>query len=435
MKEQIDRKIIEKFVKDTYIPENINLRINKIIEEQRNVNFNKNENTSSNKIKNAFFKRKLLTSLSIVLVTIFLGINMYAYAVGKNNIFSNLIQKLNISNIKYEKIYAHLIENNSIFSVLTQKLNINNIEYEEQKVVLKEDSNKKLDLLEYAYNDEVLILNYVYNGKENIKNYKDITTDEDFTKFGIYEENAEYPSFIIADRIQKISPGKYGIFKVLDMNYLKKKNGKIKIYVKSVSGPKYEDKVKKEFILDVSKKNKNEKVYKFKNNILKFNIKKLKQKVDVVTEEDLDEASLEYFSEKAQKDKKLRDKIYKENFKNKVKMTITNGIQGIEIERIVNTNFCALIYLNSYISLQKIGREDDMYLNEYCPGYTFEITNKKGEVLCTRDSENLQLDPESGIGSGILMINSISNSDKTINIKVYEEITGGLISERVVYLK
>ena len=180
------------------------------------------------------------------------------------------------------------------------------------------------------------------------------------------------------------------------MNYLKKENGKIKIYVESVN----EDKVKKEFVLDISKKSKNEKVYKLKNMILNFNISKLKQKVDVVTEDDLDEATTEYFSEK-----------------------------------IVNTNFCALIYLNSYISLQKIDKDKDDYLEYSCPGYTFEITDKSGEVLCTRESENLQLDPESGIGSEILMINSISDSDKTLNIKVYEEITGSLIAEKIVCLK
>ena len=325
MKEQIDKKIKEKFIKDTYIPENINLGIDKIIEEHRNIDFNKNEDISSNKMKNTFFTKKILTSLSILLVTIFLGINMYAYATGKNN----------------------------IFSIITQRLNINNIEYEEQKVVLKKDSDKKLDLLEYAYNDEVLMLNYVYNVKGDIENYKDITTEEDFDKMGIYEENAEYPSFVIANKTEKISEGKYGIFKVLDMNYLKKENGKIKIYVESVN----EDKVKKEFVLDISKKSKNEKVYKLKNMILNFNISKLKQKVDVVTEDDLDEATTEYFSDKVQKNKKLRDKIFKENFKGKVQMTVINGIKGIEVEKIVNTNFCALIYLNSYISLQKIDKD------------------------------------------------------------------------------
>ncbi len=403
MKEQIDKKIKEKFIKDTYIPENINLGIDKIIEEHRNIDFNKNEDISSNKMKNTFFTKKILTSLSILLVTIFLGINMYAYATGKNN----------------------------IFSIITQRLNINNIEYEEQKVVLKKDSDKKLDLLEYAYNDEVLMLNYVYNVKGDIENYKDITTEEDFDKMGIYEENAEYPSFVIANKTEKISEGKYGIFKVLDMNYLKKENGKIKIYVESVN----EDKVKKEFVLDISKKSKNEKVYKLKNMILNFNISKLKQKVDVVTEDDLDEATTEYFSDKVQKNKKLRDKIFKENFKGKVQMTVINGIKGIEVEKIVNTNFCALIYLNSYISLQKIDKDKDDYLEYSCPGYTFEITDKSGEVLCTRESENLQLDPESGIGSEILMINSISDSDKTLNIKVYEEITGSLIAEKIVCLK
>ncbi len=403
MKEQIDKKIKEKFIKDTYIPENINLGIDKIIEEHRNIDFNKNEDISSNKMKNTFFTKKILTSLSILLVTIFLGINMYAYATGKNN----------------------------IFSIITQRLNINNIEYEEQKVVLKKDSDKKLDLLEYAYNDEVLMLNYVYNVKGDIENYKDITTEEDFDKMGIYEENAEYPSFVIANKTEKISEGKYGIFKVLDMNYLKKENGKIKIYVESVN----EDKVKKEFVLDISKKSKNEKVYKLKNMILNFNISKLKQKVDVVTEDDLDEATTEYFSDKVQKNKKLIDKIFKENFKGKVQMTVINGIKGIEVEKIVNTNFCALIYLNSYISLQKIDKDKDDYLEYSCPGYTFEITDKSGEVLCTRESENLQLDPESGIGSEILMINSISDSDKTLNIKVYEEITGSLIAEKIVCLK
>ena len=145
--------------------------------------------------------------------------------------------------------------------------------------------------------------------------------------------------------------------------------------------------------------------------ILNFNISKLKQKVDVVTEDDLDEATTEYFSDKVQKNKKLRDKIFKENFKGKVQMTVINGIKGIEVEKIVNTNFCALIYLNSYISLQKIDKDKDDYLEYSCPGYTFEITDKSGEVLCTRESENLQLDPESGIGSEILMINSISDSD------------------------
>lgn len=435
MKDQIDEKIKEKFMKDNYIPDKIDFEINKIIEQNRTINFDKNENIQNDKIKNRFFVKKLLGSLTILIVAIFLGVNMYAYATGKNNIFSSFTQKLNITNIEYEKLYAHVTEENTIFSTLTQKLNINNIEYENHKVVLKEDSNKKLDLLEYAYNDEVLILKYVYNVKKNIKNYKDITTEEDFSKFGIYEKNAEYPSFVIANKIEKISKGKYGILKILDMNYLKKKNGKINIYVNEVNGPTYREKIKQKFIVDVSKKNKNEKVYNFKNNILKFNIKKFKQKVDVVTPDDLDEPSMEYFSDKAQKDKKLRDKIYKKYFKDKVKMVVIDGTQGIKIEKIINTNFCSLIYLDSYISLQKIGRDDDRYLNEYCPGYTFEITNKNGEVLCTRDSENLQLDPESGVSSGILMINSIPDNDKTINIKVYEEITGGLIAKKTITLK
>lgn len=407
MKNQIDREIKERFMKDTYIPDNINLGIDKIIEENRTINFNKNE--SSNKMKNTFFARKLVGSLSVLLVAIFLGVNMYAYATGKNN----------------------------IFSIVAQKLNINNSEYEEQKIILKKDSDKKLDLLEYAYNDEILILNYVYNVKEDIEDYKDITTEEDFKKFGIYEKNAEYPSFVITNSVQKISEGKYGIFKVLDMNYLKKKNGKINICVTGVVGSNYEDKdkIKQEFILDISNKNKNQKQYKLDDKILEFNIDKLKQKVDVVTPDDLDEPSMEYFSDEIQKDKNLRDKIYEEYFKDKVKMVVTEGIQGIEIEKIINTNFCALIYLNSYISLQEISRDEDDYIVETCRGYTFEVTNKNGEVLCKRDSENLQLDPESGESSGILIINSIPDNDKTINIKVYEEITGGLIAEKTITLK
>jgi len=104
---------------------------------------------------------------------------------------------------------------------------------------------------------------------------------------------------------------------------------------------------------------------KLKNMILNFNISKLKQKVDVVTEDDLDEATTEYFSDKVQKNKKLRDKIFKENFKGKVQMTVINGIKGIEVEKIVNTNFCALIYLNSYISLQKIDKDKDDYLEDF----------------------------------------------------------------------
>lgn len=407
MKNQIDREIKERFMKDNYIPDNINLGIDKIIEENRTINFNKNE--SSNKMKNTFFARKLVGSLSVLLVAIFLGVNMYAYATGKNN----------------------------IFSIVSQKLNINNSEYEEQKIILKKDSDKKLDLLEYAYNDEILILNYVYNVKEDIEDYKDITTEEDFKKFGIYEKNAEYPSFVITNSVQKISEGKYGIFKVLDMNYLKKKNGKINICVTGVVGSNYEDKdkIKQEFILDISNKNKNQKQYKLDDKILEFNIDKLKQKVDVVTPDDLDEPSMEYFSDEIQKDKNLRDKIYEEYFKDKVKMVVTEGIQGIEIEKIINTNFCALIYLNSYISLQEISRDEDDYIVETCRGYTFEVTNKNGEVLCKRDSENLQLDPESGESSGILIINSIPDNDKTINIKVYEEITGGLIAEKTITLK
>ena len=409
MKDQIDEKIKEKFMKDNYIPDKIDFEINKIIEQNRTINFDKNENIQNDKIKNRFFVKKLLGSLTILIVAIFLGVNMYAYATGKNN----------------------------IFSIIAQKLNINNEEYEEQKIILKKDSDKKLDLLEYAYNDEILILNYIYNVKEDIKDYKDITTEEDFEKFGVYEKNAEYPSFVITNSVQKISEGKYGIFKVLDMNYLKKENGKINIYVTGVTGSNYEDKdkIKQKFVLDVSNKSKNQKQYKLDDKILEFNIDQLKQKIDVVTADDLDEPSMKYFSDEAEKDNKLRDKIYEEYFKDKVKMVITEGIQGIKIEKIINTNFCSLIYLDSYISLQKIGRDDDRYLNEYCPGYTFEITNKNGEVLCTRDSENLQLDPESGESSGILMINSIPDNDKTINIKVYEEITGGLIAKKTITLK
>ncbi len=409
MKDQIDEKIKEKFMKDNYIPDKIDFEINKIIEQNRTINFDKNENIQNDKIKNRFFVKKLLGSLTILIVAIFLGVNMYAYATGKNN----------------------------IFSMVAQKLNINNEEYEEQKIILKKDSDKKLDLLEYAYNDEILILNYIYNVKEDIKDYKDITTEEDFEKFGVYEKNAEYPSFVITNSVQKISEGKYGIFKVLDMNYLKKENGKINIYVTGVTGSNYEDKdkIKQKFVLDVSNKSKNQKQYKLDDKILEFNIDQLKQKIDVVTADDLDEPSMKYFSDEAEKDNKLRDKIYEEYFKDKVKMVITEGIQGIKIEKIINTNFCSLIYLDSYISLQKIGRDDDRYLNEYCPGYTFEITNKNGEVLCTRDSENLQLDPESGESSGILMINSIPDNDKTINIKVYEEITGGLIAKKTITLK
>lgn len=409
MKDQIDEKIKEKFMKDNYIPDKIDFEINKIIEQNRTINFDKNENIQNDKIKNRFFVKKLLGSLTILIVAIFLGVNMYAYATGKNN----------------------------IFSMVAQKLNINNSEYEEQKIILKKDSDKKLDLLEYAYNDEILILNYIYNAKEDIEDYKDITTEEDFEKFGIYEKNAEYPSFVITNSVQKISEGKYGIFKVLDMNYLKKEKEKINIYVTGVIGSNYEDKdkIEQKFVLDVSNKSKNQKQYKLDDKILEFNIDQLKQKIDVVTPDDLDEPSMKYFSDEAEKDNKLRDKIYEEYFKDKVKMVVIDGIQGIKIEKIINTNFCSLIYLDSYISLQKIGRDDDRYLNEYCPGYTFEITNKNGEVLCTRDSENLQLDPESGESSGILMINSIPDNDKTINIKVYEEITGGLIAKKTITLK
>ncbi len=409
MKDQIDEKIKEKFMKDNYIPDKIDFEINKIIEQNRTINFDKNENIQNDKIKNIFFVKKLLGSLTILIVAIFLGVNMYAYATGKNN----------------------------IFSMVAQKLNINNSEYEEQKIILKKDSDKKLDLLEYAYNDEILILNYIYNAKEDIEDYKDITTEEDFEKFGIYEKNAEYPSFVITNSVQKISEGKYGIFKVLDMNYLKKEKEKINIYVTGVIGSNYEDKdkIEQKFVLDVSNKSKNQKQYKLDDKILEFNIDQLKQKIDVVTPDDLDEPSMKYFSDEAEKDNKLRDKIYEEYFKDKVKMVVIDGIQGIKIEKIINTNFCSLIYLDSYISLQKIGRDDDRYLNEYCPGYTFEITNKNGEVLCTRDSENLQLDPESGESSGILMINSIPDNDKTINIKVYEEITGGLIAKKTITLK
>ena len=409
MKDQIDEKIKEKFMKDNYIPDKIDFEINKIIEQNRTINFDKNENIQNDKIKNIFFVKKLLGSLTILIVAIFLGVNMYAYATGKNN----------------------------IFSMVAQKLNINNSEYEEQKIILKKDSDKKLDLLEYAYNDEILILNYIYNAKEDIEDYKDITTEEDFEKFGIYEKNAEYPSFVITNSVQKISEGKYGIFKVLDMNYLKKEKEKINIYVTGVIGSNYEDKdkIEQKFVLDVSNKSKNQKQYKLDDKILEFNIDQLKQKIDVVTPDDLDEPSMKYFSDEAEKDNKLRDKIYEEYFKDKVKMVVIDGIQRIKIEKIINTNFCSLIYLDSYISLQKIGRDDDRYLNEYCPGYTFEITNKNGEVLCTRDSENLQLDPESGESSGILMINSIPDNDKTINIKVYEEITGGLIAKKTITLK
>ena len=271
MKDQIDEKIKEKFMKDNYIPDKIDFEINKIIEQNRTINFDKNENIQNDKIKNIFFVKKLLGSLTILIVAIFLGVNMYAYATGKNN----------------------------IFSMVAQKLNINNSEYEEQKIILKKDSDKKLDLLEYAYNDEILILNYIYNAKEDIEDYKDITTEEDFEKFGIYEKNAEYPSFVITNSVQKISEGKYGIFKVLDMNYLKKEKEKINIYVTGVIGSNYEDKdkIEQKFVLDVSNKSKNQKQYKLDDKILEFNIDQLKQKIDVVTPDDLDEPSMKYFSD------------------------------------------------------------------------------------------------------------------------------------------
>lgn len=361
---EFDFEIKKYFKTDSYIPESTKAKISETIEKNRNIIFED---------KNSFKRTKFISIFSSLCAVLFLSVNVYAYS---NNL-------------------------PNLFSLLIDSLNINSEVYDNEKIVVDENINRKITLNDYVYNDKVLIVNFIYKADDSI--YQNLSITEDiFPLLAIYEGRTQeektevgevgcVPSYTITSKSSYIGNNEYAITKIYNMNELFIKDNKINLTIIDVLGPNYENSINEKFVLNVDNSKKtNFKTYDLDSNIIDLNLNKINKDLD------LWEYSKPQF----------------------------------EILSIVECKLLTLLEISSNFDLGILEEQfEDGTATYSSPTYSFEITDENGKILNSKESQMLALNLDSKLE--FLIIDSLENSN-VLNIKVYEENTNTLIAKKQI---
>lgn len=361
---KFDIEIKKQFKNDTYIPESTKAKISETIEKNRTITFQKN---------NSFEIKKFISVFSSLCIVLFFSVNVYAYS---NNL-------------------------PNIFSLIIDSLNINSEVYDNEKIAVTENTNREITLSDYAYNDEVLIVNFIYKADDS--SYTDLSISEDiFPLLAIYEgrtqeeiieagEGGGIPSYTITSKSSYIGNNEYAITKIYKMNELFIKDNKINLTITDVYSHNYEKSINETFVLNIDNSKKTDvKTYDLESNIIDLDLNRINKKLDL------------WVYSKPQ----------------------------FEILSVVEYKLLTLVEISSNFDLGILeGQFEDGIENYSSPRYSFEITDENGKILNSRESQTLTLNMDSSLE--FLIINSLENSN-ILDIKVYEENTNTLIAEKQI---